>query len=76
MAQHSLGWVHRDIKPENILLTDITNLVVKIADFGLAKKIDDKIGHEALAMTLCGTPSCMLLLNSPCFSFNTILAQL
>ncbi|KAL0958338.1 hypothetical protein HGRIS_000483 [Hohenbuehelia grisea] len=38
---HSQGIVHRDLKPENILLTNETPPTVKIADFGLAKMIDN-----------------------------------
>ena len=33
---HSQNIVHRDIKPENILLTDESEITVKITDFGLA----------------------------------------
>ncbi|KAH9907762.1 hypothetical protein F4778DRAFT_446080 [Xylariomycetidae sp. FL2044] len=53
---HNLGWVHRDIKPENILLADIENLTLKLADFGLAKKVDTEEGTLTLR-SLCGTPS-------------------
>ena len=38
--QHERNIVHRDIKPENILLCD-KNLLVKLADFGLAKIIGE-----------------------------------
>ncbi len=41
---------HRDIKPENILLKDN---VVKIADFGFAKEIDD---YNVMMDTICGSP--------------------
>lgn len=46
--------VHRDLKLENILLssTDISNLDIKIADFGFAKKI--KPGEKEELQ--CGTP--------------------
>ncbi|KAH8170601.1 protein kinase domain-containing protein [Sarocladium implicatum] len=52
---HERGWVHRDIKPENILLID-QGLNIKIADFGLASKLESEV-NEGLATTLCGTPS-------------------
>lgn len=43
--------VHRDIKPENILLTN-NRRVLKIADFGFAKKSKD----NSLYDTVCGSP--------------------
>ena len=48
---HGQGVLHRDIKPENILL-DSTGKV-KIADFGIAKIIDDK-GGDAMLLTQSG----------------------
>ncbi|KAF0765525.1 hypothetical protein AaE_002978 [Aphanomyces astaci] len=47
---HSLNIVHRDIKPENILLHKTS---IKLADFGLAKRITDPSGHFQKG---CGTP--------------------
>lgn len=44
--------LHRDIKPKNILLTNNCT-ILKIADFGFAKKIVNKI---SLIDTLCGSP--------------------
>jgi eukaryotic-like serine/threonine-protein kinase len=45
---HDLNMIHRDIKPDNILVT--SKGVVKVADFGLAKAID-----EDVSMTQSGT---------------------
>ncbi|MCA9039920.1 MAG: serine/threonine protein kinase [Planctomycetaceae bacterium] len=45
---HDLNMIHRDIKPDNILIT--SKGIVKVADFGLAKAID-----EDVSMTQSGT---------------------
>jgi serine/threonine-protein kinase Chk2 len=51
---HSQDIVHRDLKPENVLFVnkDTKSLQVKIADFGLARFIQEK----EFMTTLCGTP--------------------
>lgn len=50
---HGNGVVHRDLKPENLLYADMSpNSLLKIADFGLSKIIDDQVTMK----TVCGTP--------------------
>ena len=49
LDKHSI--IHRDIKPKNILLTN-SRRVLKIADFGFAKKVNNQSLHE----TFCGSP--------------------
>ena len=46
---HEMNLIHRDIKPDNILVTKKGD--VKVADFGLAKALDD----EDMSMTQSGT---------------------
>ncbi|XP_059669427.1 mitogen-activated protein kinase kinase kinase 20-like [Cornus florida] len=48
---HEQGYVHCDIKPHNILLVSEEEETAKIADFGLAMKIEEK-----KSPTLRGTP--------------------
>jgi tetratricopeptide (TPR) repeat protein len=70
-AAHEAGIIHRDLKPGNVLLTPqadhpldpapgkagMENMVPKITDFGLAKKLDDPAHTRSGA--LIGTPSYM-----------------
>jgi len=55
-AAHAAGIVHRDLKPANVLFA--ADAAPKIADFGLAKRIDDESGHTRTGSIL-GTPSYM-----------------
>ncbi|KAG6842080.1 hypothetical protein C0991_002734 [Blastosporella zonata] len=48
---HSQNITHRDLKPENILLTKDNPPKVKVADFGLAKYVD----NQTMLRTFCGT---------------------
>jgi tRNA A-37 threonylcarbamoyl transferase component Bud32 len=56
---HDEGILHRDIKPENILIDKKGR--VKIADFGLAKLVDDQTTDHSLTGThqVMGTPRYM-----------------
>ena len=63
-AAHQNGIVHRDLKPANVLLQRnaaalaLNAAIPKIADFGLAKRLDDDSGHTGTGEVL-GTPSYM-----------------
>jgi tetratricopeptide (TPR) repeat protein len=59
---HERGVVHRDLKPANVLLagtpeTPIEDCIAKVADFGLAKKLDTQGDTQSGAVL--GTPSYM-----------------
>jgi serine/threonine protein kinase len=52
---HQFGMVHRDIKPANVLVT--RERLAKLADFGLAKRVQEKHGDDGKFLT--GTPNYM-----------------
>jgi DNA-binding NarL/FixJ family response regulator/tRNA A-37 threonylcarbamoyl transferase component Bud32 len=56
-AVHERSMVHRDIKPGNIVISDAG--LVKLVDFGIVKKVDNKINNLTMAGEVVGTPKYM-----------------
>ena len=54
---HQQGVVHRDLKPANVLITE--NGTPKVADFGLAKRLDEENGDQTRTGQILGTPGYM-----------------
>jgi len=53
---HSKGIMHRDLKPENILLASkVSNVDIKISDFGLAKMSKDYPRRLPRSHSICGS---------------------
>ncbi|GAM26002.1 hypothetical protein SAMD00019534_091770 [Acytostelium subglobosum LB1] len=77
---HNNNVIHRDLKSTNLLVAE--NWVIKVCDFGLARKIDLAAQSQ---MTICGTDDWMapeVLLGDPydkscdVFSFGVVLIEL
>ncbi|XP_060594561.1 mitogen-activated protein kinase 4-like [Ruditapes philippinarum] len=51
---HSANVLHRDLKPMNLLI-NVEDLVLKIADFGLARVLDDDYSHKGFLTDNVGT---------------------
>lgn len=59
-AAHQLGIVHRDLKPANVLLAwEEDSWIPKIADFGVAKVLDEERFHRTRTGVGLGTPMYM-----------------
>lgn len=56
-AAHDASVLHRDLKPSNVLLAGDGS--VRLADFGLARFLDDEQRTQTLSNEVLGTPSYM-----------------
>ncbi|HTV24859.1 MAG TPA: serine/threonine-protein kinase [Polyangiaceae bacterium] len=56
---HAVQLVHRDLKPDNIFIVEDDPLLVKILDFGIAKRMDAASGPQTTSGVLVGTPGYM-----------------
>jgi len=50
---HQNGFAHRDLKLDNILITDPQNMVIKVSDFDLTRKVFDSNGKLIRSFSLC-----------------------
>ncbi len=55
-AAHDAGFVHRDIKPANLFLNELpsTEVIVKICDFGIVKRVLTNDQQATVALTQTG----------------------
>ncbi len=59
-AAHEQGVIHRDIKPSNLFLTEQGGeVVVKVLDFGIAKRTTQKDGETTTQGLVVGSPAYM-----------------
>jgi eukaryotic-like serine/threonine-protein kinase len=57
---HRLGIIHRDLKPSNLFLSEVEGrLVVKVLDFGIAKRVTSTDSSITQALCPLGTPQYM-----------------